>query len=260
MLSKQIEYQAKKDVIEVINNILDRYTAEGLTLSELKKYFKHKSSINTLITDINEVGRRYFDNIDEYRNFIITTLKNILLDRRSEEETNKLQENMSITKFSQFEYQKESFDYNEFSSEYLFNDIPTSDNDEDIIASFFNVNKEFVETLDKEYNVYTISDFKTDISKNNRVKSNVLILNDEQITKMKENVVNKVLSGIYNQIPQTIQYCNIQINPHTVLDKKRIKDSIVSIIDNKIIEIISNVTKYVYVDKFGDNLIWKKQK
>jgi hypothetical protein len=262
MLSKQIETQAKKEIIEAINNILDRYTAEGLTIKELRRYFTNKYAIKTLIKDINEVGRKFFNNDDEYQIFIINMLKNILLDIHSENETTKLQENMNtIKKFSEFEYQTESMNYNEFTIEYLYNDVNTDGDNSDIVASYFNVNKEFVDVLDKKYSVYTITDFKTDITHNNRVKTNVLILNKEQLDKMKENVVNKILSAMYNQIPQTVQYCNIQINPHTVLDKKRIKESVADIINKKIIDIVSNVTKYSYVNQYGeDYYIWKKNK
>ena len=42
MISKHIELQIKKEIIEEINILIDRYKEEGLLLKELSKYFKNK--------------------------------------------------------------------------------------------------------------------------------------------------------------------------------------------------------------------------
>jgi hypothetical protein len=53
----------------------------------------------------------------------------------------------------------------------------------------------------------------------------------------------------------------IQVSPHSVLDKQRIKDAISQIVDENILDVISKVTKYDYVEKYGENyFIWKKEK
>ena len=78
---------------------------------------------------------------------------------------------------------------------------------------------------------------------------------------MKENVNKKILSGIYNLIPTEVQYMGIQVSPHSVLDKQRIKDAISQIVDENILDVISKVSKYDYVEKYGENyFIWKKEK
>lgn len=262
MDSKHIELQIKKEIVEELNILIDRYKKEGLSLKDLRNYLKNNNAIKTLINDINEIGRKNFDNDEDYRKFVVKIVKDVIYDRISEEETNKLQENMdSIRKFSDFEYQKESLDTNELSAEYLFNDIGFAQEDMDILADYFKTNKEFIQVKSKDFCVYTLDDFNTDITRNNRVKTDILLLSDSQIQKMKENVNNKILSGIYNLIPQEVQYMGVQVKPHTVLDKQRIKDAIKVITEKNILEVITNVTKYKYIGKIGENyFIWKKEK
>lgn len=144
--------------------------------------------------------------------------------------------------------------------EYLFTDVNYSDNDMDILSAFFNTNKEFITSTNPQYCVYSIQDFKTDISKNNRTKSDVLILTDFQIEKIKDNLVKKIVSELIGQIPTDISYMNILVKPHTVLDKDKISESIKNIYTlEKMIELITFITKYRYVDKTGQHFIWKKQ-
>ena len=261
MVSKQIESQIKKEIVNEINTLISRYNKQGAKLSDLKNYFKKDTSIKTLISDINEVGRRYFENNEQYTEYVKKVIKDIINDRITAEEMN-IQENMNtIRKYSQFEYTKESIDTNEISSEYLFNDIGYANDDMDILAGFFNTNKEFIEVVSRDYCVYTITDFKSDITRNNRTRTNILLLSDIQVGRMKENVNKRILTGIYNQIPTEVQYMGIQVSPHSVLDKQKIKDAISEIVDKNILDIISKVTKYDFVEQYNETyFIWKKEK
>lgn len=260
--SKQIELTAKKQIVDAINIIIDRYLKEGLSISQLKKYFNRKLAQTELIKDINETGSQYFDNYREYKYYVISLLKEILYDRKSEIETMELQkESKKVTKFSEFDIQKESLDYNDITAEYLFDDIGYANDDIDILSSYFKTKEDYIELKDKDYCVYTITDFKTDILKNNRVKMDVLLLADFQIEKMKDNVARKIINGIYEQIPKEVEYMNVLVKPHTILDKEKLKESVDMIVDKHILNIISSVTKYKYVDKYGESYhIWKKVK
>lgn len=144
--------------------------------------------------------------------------------------------------------------------EYLFTDVNYSDEDMDILATFFDTNKEFIIPSNPQYCVYSIQDFKTDISKNNRTKSDVLLLADYQIEKIKDNLVKKIYNELINQIPTDVSYMNILVKPHTVLDKDKIIESIKGIYNlEKMIQFITQITKFRYVDKTGQHFIWKKQ-
>jgi hypothetical protein len=261
--SKQIELRAKKEIIDAINIVLDRYLKEGLTINQIKKYFSKKLAQNLLIKDINEAGSKYFDDIKEYKQFVKSVLRDTLYDRKSEIETMELQkENKNIIKFSEFDKQNEALDYKDISAEYLFDDIGFANDDIDILASYFKTKEDYIEVKNKDYCIYTITDFKTDIMKNNRVKMDVLLLADFQLEKMKDNVTRKILSGIYEQIPQDVEYMGVLVKPHTILDKEKLKESIDIIVDKHIINIISNVTKYHFESKYGEDkyYIWKKVK
>lgn len=166
-----------------------------------------------------------------------------------------------IIKYNDFDSLNEAFDYKELTAEYLFNDIGYANDDMDILASYFKTKEDYIEVLNKEYCLYSITDFKTDILKNNRVNSEIILLQDIQLVKMKENVTRKILSGVYEQIPKDIKYMGILIQPHTVLDKEKLKESIGIIVDKHILNIVTSVTKFEYAEKYGDNYhIWKKAK
>lgn len=260
MISKQIELQIKKEIIDEINTLIERYEKQGVNLKELKKYFKMNTSIKTLIDDINEVGRRHFNNNEEYMEYIKKVVFEVVNDRITAKEMN-LSEDMNIRRFSDFDYLKESIDTDELSPEYLFSEIGYANDDMDILAGYFNTSPEFIEVKSRDYCVYILSDFKTDISKNNRMNTEILLLSDIQISRMKENVNKRILTGIYNQIPTEVQYMGIQVSPHTVLDKQRIKDAISEIVDKNILDVITKVSKFDYVGIYNETYyIWKKEK
>lgn len=261
-ISKQIDLKAKKDIIDSINLVIDRYIKEGIKIKQLKKYFNSNLALTNLIKDINESGRKFFDNDKDYRRFVYNTLRELLLDKKSEIETkeiNGMNEN-KIIKYTEFENLIEAIDYKEISAEYLFDDIGYANDDMDILSSLFNVKEDYIEIKNKDYCLYTITDFSTNIMKNNRTKMDVLLLADFQIQKMKENVLRKILGGLYNKIPEEVSYMGILIKPHTVLDKEKIKESVGKIIDKNILSIISNITNYQYVKEYGNYHVWKKIK
>lgn len=168
---------------------------------------------------------------------------------------------MKIQKFNNYLNENTKYDLpDDIKIEYLFNDINPSDDDMDIIASFFNTNKEFITSKNPQYCVYSVQDFKTDISKNNRTKYDVLILTDFQIDKIKDNLVNKIVTELLSQIPTNISYMNILVKPHTVLDKNKIVESVKNIYNlEKMINLLTHITGYRYIDKTGQHFIWKKQ-
>jgi len=260
-VSKQIELRAKKEIIDAINNLIDRYLKDGLTIDQIKKYFRKKSSHSVLVKDINEAGRQFFESSKEYKHYVSIIIQEILYDRKSEIETMKLQKENKITKFSEFDTQNEGIDYKDLTAEYLFDDIGYANDDMDILAQFFKTKEDYIEVQDKDYCVYSVTDFKTDIMKNNRVKMDVLLLANFQLDKMKDNVTRKILSGVYEKIPQDVEYMGILVKPHTIMDKAKLKESVDSIVDKNIVSIVSNVTKYEYVQEYGDGYhIWKKSK
>jgi hypothetical protein len=334
IISKQIELKAKKEIVDAINILLDRYLLEGLTIGQIKKYFRTKLAQKDFIKDINSAGSQHFEDFKEYKSYAMKILKEILYDKKSEIETMELQkesntykepltfkshnndlfyitfkfdeknrldkvenkwdvyfpdwfgldvdyntiiryfklhypeyyvvnikENLKITKFSEFESYNEAMEYGDISAEYLFNDIGFANDDIDILASYFKTKEDYIELKDQKYCLYTITDFKTDITRNNRVKMDVMIIADFQLEKMKDNVTRKILSGVYEQIPQDIIYMGILVKPHTILDKEKLKESVDLIVDKNIINIITSVSKYTFEAKYGDNYyIWKKLK
>ena len=151
-VSKQIELRAKKDIVDAINLLIDRYLKEGLTISQIRKFFRQKSALSNLVTDINGAGSRFFESTKDYKGYVSTVLREILYDRKSEIETMELQkENLKVTKFFEFDVQNEGIDYKDLTAEYLFDDIGFANDDMDILAQFFKTKEDYIEVKDQNY-------------------------------------------------------------------------------------------------------------
>lgn len=259
-LTRELEIKAKDDIYNSINLLIDRYLKEGVQINDLKRYFKPKKIFDTLLKDIHYAGRNYFNEDEglEYINYVKKILNRIILDRLSEEDTKKIMEK-KIIKYNEF--LNESINLNNINIDELYKDVNYSDEDMDIISSYFNTRKDYIKSKNPKYNTYTVTDFKLDVLNNNRTSFDVLILEEYQINTMIDNVVNNLTVGIYSVIPQDIEYNGIKIKLHSVIDKNGIKESIKSLVtEQDIIELISNLTKYVYDNKYGNYHIWKKIK
>lgn len=260
-LTKEIERKAKDDVTKWISYIIDKYLKEGVTIYDLKKYFRINKSFGFLLKDISYVGRRYFEdneNKEDYDKFVKKILNNVIEDRLATIETEVLIEK-KVIRYDNF--LNENIDFSEMTVENLFNDIGHSDDDMDIIADCYDTKEEFIKSEDAKYNVYSVVDFKGDILKNNRTSFKVLLLADFQIEKMKQNIIKKVVSGIYAEIPESVDYMGIRIKPHSVMDKGKILDSLKQLIQAKdILNLITKLTKYNFDKQHGDHYLWKKNK
>ena len=259
-LTRELEIKAKDDIYNSINLLIDRYLKDGVQIIDLKRYFKPKKMFDILLKDIHYAGRRYFneDEGENYINYVKKILDRIILDRISEEDTKKLTEK-KIIKYNDF--LNESINLNNINIDELYSDVNHSDEDMDIIASHFNTRKDYIKSKNPKYNTYTVTDFKLYVLDNNRTSFDVLLLDEYQINTMKDNIVKNLISGIYSVIPQDIEYNGIKIKLHSVIDKQGIKESIKTMVTEKeIIELVSDLTKYVYDNKYGNYHIWKKTK
>ena len=256
-LSRPIEELTKDIIYKSINNLLDRYLQEGLNIYDIKKYFKRNQKIGYFI---NNSGRRYFDDGDKYEKFVKIMLDNTIKDRISDMETKKIKDN-NIIKFNEFINENVKLDDIDIQLDYLFNDIGHSSEDKDILADFYDTRADYIESKNDKYFIYSITDFKSNISKNNRITSNAILLADFQIEKMKQNIIKKIISEIYSKIPDEIDYLGIVIKTHTLLNKDKLRESIKKIVkDQDVLDIVTKLTNYKFAEKFGDYYIWKHMK
>jgi len=261
-LTKELESKANEDIINALNDLIDRYLREGVSIYDIKKYFKPIRIFNILLKDIHYAGRRYLKDDEDYISYVRKIFNDVILDRISEIETNNMNKNISEKKIIKFDnFINESFNFNEISIDYMFSDIEYSDNDMDIISDFFKTRPEYISSKNAKYNTYTVTDFKLDVLRNNRVNFDVLILSDNQILKMISNTVRYIVSGLYSKIPKNVEYMGIEIKPHTFMDKSSLKDSVSKLISKEdIINYITTISKYTFESKYGDYYIWKKIK
>jgi hypothetical protein len=259
-LSRELQYQAEDLITTSIYTLIDRYLSEGLNIYDIEKYFRMNKSFNILLKDINYAGRRFFDDIDDYNGFVKKILNDVILDKKSYIETNKLTEN-TIKKYS--EYLNESIlniNNDDLTIDYLFSDLEYSDDDKDILSDVFETKEEYITSKNAKYCIYTITNFETNVLKNNRMNFNVLLLSKYQFIKMRDNVIRKIISEIYSKIPDNIDFMGIRVKPHTIMDKKRLKESLLKlIIDDEVISLITNLTNYTFYKNYNDYYIWKKE-
>lgn len=101
MLTKGISDSLSNKIYDKIDNIISRYIDDGVDIYSLKRYFKSKNNLSSLISDIQNEGERLFNIKEEYLSFIKNVIKEVLDDRISELETGKLSES-NISSFKDF--------------------------------------------------------------------------------------------------------------------------------------------------------------
>lgn len=257
-LTRELEKKASDNITISINLLVQRYLDEGISIYDIEKYFKMKKSFNMLLNDINYEGRRFFGDDEDYPSFVKKVLHKVILDRKSEMETNALSE-MKIIKFNNYLNESLLSLDEDTTVEYLFNDTEYSDEDKDILAAYFKTKPEYIESKDAKYCVYSVTDFQADVLKNNRISFDVLLLSNSQIERMKEIVIKKIVSGVFSKIPEQIDYMGVRVKPHTLMDKDKLKESIKKlVITQEILDLVTKLTKFDFVEKYSDYYIWKK--
>lgn len=259
--SQAIEKETRKEIRGKIRDVIERYLKEGITIKQIKRYFRNKLPLSYLIEDIRSTGRDKFDSSTEYRKYVRKILAEVLLDMQAEIETQKMKkEAKQVIKYTEFEDLNESIDYSNLNVSYLFDNIGYATDDMDILASYFNTSPDYIEVKNKDYCLYEVTDFRTNVSRNNRTRTTVLLLADFQMEHMRDNVIRKVLNGVYEKIPVEVEYMGILVKPHTILNKETLKESVKPIVDKNIVDIVSGVTGYKFQEKYGNFYIWKKER
>ena len=113
-LTKELELKAKDDITKWVSYIIDNYIKEGVSVKDVKKYFRTKKAFSHLLKDISYAGRRYFeeDEGNEYNTFVKKILNNVIEDRITEKELS-LNEK-KVIRFDNF--LNESIDYSEITT------------------------------------------------------------------------------------------------------------------------------------------------
>ncbi|MFW6225759.1 MAG: hypothetical protein ACOC3V_02215, partial [bacterium] len=66
--------------------------------------------------------------------------------------------------------------------------------------------------------------------------------------------------GIYSEIPEHIDYMGVRVKPHTLMDKGVLKESVEKLVTTEeVVNVLTKLTKYNYIDKYGNYYLWKKQ-
>lgn len=112
MLSKGIDKELTNKLYTRINSIITRFLSSGVSLYDLKRYYKTKKNIISISSDIQKEGERLFNNNEEYIKYISTIINDVIGDRISENETNKANES-KLFKYNDFISEKKNNKDNE---------------------------------------------------------------------------------------------------------------------------------------------------
>lgn len=258
-LTKDLEKQAKDVIYPTLNLLIDRYLKEGVSVKDMINHFKIKNNFNTLLKDISYAGRRFYEEGEDYPGIIRKILNEILAERLVEGETVNLKESMIIN-YSMYNKLYESVNISDVTLDFLFSDLSFSEQDKTLLAEYYNTKPELVTLKNPKYNLYSITDFKTDVAQNNRIITEVILLDTNNMDKIKKNVGNKIVSGLYAKIPDEVDYMDVRIKPHSVIDKKMIKDAIDGMIEmNDIVKVIAQLSGFVFDKLYGNYYMWRRR-
>jgi hypothetical protein len=105
-----------------------------------------------------------------------------------------------------------------------------------------------------------VTDFKADVTQNNRIITEVILLDNNNMDKIKKNVNNKIVSGLYSKIPDEVDYMDVRIKPHSVIDKKMIRDAIDGMIEvNDIVKVIAQLSGFKFDKIYGNYYLWTRR-
>ena len=263
-ISKEIENIARDEIIISVNDLIDRWMKDGLSVYDIKKFFKSNKNLQILINDINRAGRRYFKQEQEgdYTEYVRMIFNTVISDRISETETLKIQKNISEKKIVKYyNFLNESIKFDGMTIDHLFTDLEYSKDDIDIISDYYKTRKEYINNKNPKYSTYTVTNFKTDVSQNNRSSFDVLLLSETQLITIIKNIIKYILSGLYSQIPEEISFNDVVVKPHTFIDKKSLNESIGKMINKEdVLKYISELSNYEFDSKWGDYYLYKKVK
>jgi hypothetical protein len=72
---------AKREIIDSLNLLIDRYLKKGIDLNDIKKWVTKKNNFKNILYDIRKSGSQFFDSETEYEEFVKDLIFEVLNDK-----------------------------------------------------------------------------------------------------------------------------------------------------------------------------------
>ena len=146
--------------------------------------------------------------------------------------------------------------------EEILDDVTQVNNDtlKRVLVSYFKVYDDYIDLTDKKKHLFKIHDMSGDIMNNNRVSFDVCIFEKQDLTQIKENLVDFAVGEFHSELPNTLNIFGIDMKPSSFINKEELKFVFEGIfVPEEIVKIISNILDYKYEGQFNDFFIFSNK-
>jgi hypothetical protein len=96
-----MDNKLKAEIISKIKKVINEYLSFKVDIKHLRKYFKNKTSFKNFLKDINYIGKKDFDNSEDYEKEMRKILNDIIDDKEATIKDKKLSENI-VSNYNEF--------------------------------------------------------------------------------------------------------------------------------------------------------------
>ena len=255
------------------NDFESYFDKKKMSLKDAKRNFNSQKNLKLLISDIKYPGfhlyKKQYLGADEneiennYRSLVKKILNNIIVDRiaveKDKKNNKKIMEN--ITKFTQYQMINE-MKLPIMKLDEILDEVSKVSNKtlKTVLVTFFQTHLEYIDLTDKNKHIFRINDMSGDILNNNRASFDVIIFDKNDIQQIKMNIIDYSIGEFYTTLPEEVDVFGISMKPSSFINKEELKLVFEGqITDQVTIDVISNVTKFKYLDQFNEFFIWSNK-
>jgi hypothetical protein len=244
----------KKDYDSYFNNKIK-------TIFDAKKDFLKQSNFNELLNDIKYLGIESFNSKIEYSNYVKELLTNILEDSIAHEKDKKNNKTMNeIVNFSKyFENKLYEIKLPVIKLDEILNNVQPIKNEtfKSVLSSYFKIYTEYIDLVNKNSHYFKINDIKGDITNSSKVVFDSYIFDSNDISTIRNNIINYSIAEFLSNLPIELDVFGIKLKASSFINKDELKYTFEqNITVEETINIITNITKFKYENKFNDFYIW----
>ena len=256
------------------NDFESYFDGKKMSLKDARKNFNTQKNLKLLITDMKypayHLFKKQYLNDDEketelkYLLLVKKILNKIITDRialEKDKKNNKKIMEHNITKFTQYQMINE-MKLPIMKLDEILDEVSKVSNKtlKTVLVTYFKTYLEYIDLTDKSKHIFRINDMSGDILNNNRASFDVIIFDKNDIQQIKMNIIDYSVGEFYTTLPEEVDVFGISMKPSSFINKEELKvvfDG--QITDQVTIDIISNVTKFNYLEQFNDFFIWSNK-
>lgn len=129
-----------------------------------------------------------------------------------------------------------------------------------VLATYYKTYEDYIDLIDKEKHLYKVYDMSGDIVSNNKAFFNACIFEEQDLIKIKENIVDYSIGEFHASLPFSLNIFGIDLKPSAYVNKDDLKMTFDELITTQnVIDIITMTLNYQNVEKFNDFYVWSNK-